>query len=83
MASLYEYRRHADLVADLLPYAAEVGINPTVFRHKDGTLQYAMAYRGHDLDAATLAELRASAARLNNVFLRLGGPRTIRVNFPL
>lgn len=73
MASrLYDYRRHADLVADLLPYAAEVGINPSVWRHKDGTLQYALAYRGQDLDAATLVELRANAARMNNVLLRVG-----------
>jgi type IV secretion system protein VirB4 len=72
MVSLYEYQQSPDHVSDLLPYAAQVAIDPCVLRHKDGTLQYTLAYRGHDLDAATLHELRANAARLNNVFTRFG-----------
>lgn len=70
MYSIKEYRQNPDRLTDLLPWAALVG--PGVILNKDGSFQKSIAFRGPDLDSATESELVAVAARLNNVFKRLG-----------
>jgi type IV secretion/conjugal transfer VirB4 family ATPase len=70
MLNLREYRRHADRLADHLPWAALVA--PGVILNKDGSFQRSFAFRGPDLESATEAELIGIAARSNNVLRRLG-----------
>lgn len=70
MYSIKEYRQNPDRISDLLPWAALVG--PGVILNKDGSFQKTIAFRGPDLDSATQLELVGVAARINNVFKRLG-----------
>jgi type IV secretion system protein VirB4 len=70
MFSLAEYRRHAQSLADFLPWAALVA--PGVVLNKDGSFQRTARFRGPDLDSATPAELVGTTARLNNALRRLG-----------
>ncbi|QKS00364.1 conjugal transfer protein TrbE [Sphingomonas sp. CL5.1] len=70
MMSLAEYRTRAACLADFLPWVALVA--PGIVLNKDGSFQRTAAFRGPDLDSATLAELVAVTARLNNALRRLG-----------
>ncbi len=70
MMSLAEYRRHAQSLADLLPWAALV--RKGVILNKDGSFQRTARFRGPDLDSSTPAELVAITSRLNNALRRLG-----------
>lgn len=70
MYSIKEYRQNPDRISDLLPWAALVA--PGVILNKDGSFQKTIAFRGPDLDSATETELVVIAARMNNVFKRLG-----------
>jgi type IV secretion/conjugal transfer VirB4 family ATPase len=70
MLNLSEYRKHADRLADHLPWAALVA--PGVVLNKDGSFQRTLRFRGPDLESATEAELVGACARLNNVLRRFG-----------
>lgn len=70
MLNLREYRRHADRLADHLPWAALVA--PGVVLNKDGGFQRTIRFRGPDLESATDAELLAVTARVNNMLKRFG-----------
>ena len=70
MYSLYEFLRRPNQLSDLLPWAALIA--PGVILNKDGSLQKSYRFRGPDLDSSTRAGLIAVAAKLNNVFKRLG-----------
>ncbi|PWB79806.1 MAG: conjugal transfer protein TrbE, partial [Methylocystaceae bacterium] len=70
MLSLVEYRRRADRLADLLPWAALVA--PGVVLNKDGSFQRTFRFRGPDLESATEAELVGVCARANNALGRFG-----------
>ena len=70
MLYLGGYRRRQPELADALPWA--LAIKSGVLLNKDGALQHTLAYRGPDLDAATLPALVQIAANLNNVVRRLG-----------
>lgn len=70
MMKLSEYRRSTARLSDYLPWAALVAEG--VVLNKDGSFQRTARFRGPDLDSAVAAELVAVAARLNNVFRRLG-----------
>jgi type IV secretion/conjugal transfer VirB4 family ATPase len=70
MLNLAEYRRRADRLADLLPWAALVA--PGVVLNKDGGFQRTFRFRGPDLESATDAELVGVCARANNALRRLG-----------
>ncbi|MGN6278914.1 MAG: conjugal transfer protein TrbE [Sphingomonas sp.] len=68
MLNLAEYRRHADRLADHLPWAALIA--PGVVLNKDGSFLSVLAFRGPDLESATEAELVGTCARANNVLKR-------------
>ena len=70
MLDLTEYRPHASLLADYLPWGFLVA--PGVVLNKDGSFQKTVQYRGPDLDSATQPELMAVSARLNNLLKRFG-----------
>ncbi|WP_426689978.1 conjugal transfer protein TrbE [Rhodanobacter ginsengiterrae] len=70
MLHLAEYRQRPALLADWLPWAGLVA--PGVVLDKDGAFQRTARFRGPDLDSATLGELIATTARLNNALRRLG-----------
>jgi len=70
MLSLAEYRQRPALLADWLPWAGLVASG--VVLNKDGSFQRTARFRGPDLDSATLGELVATTARLNNALRRLG-----------
>ncbi len=70
MLHLAEYRQRPALLADWLPWAGLVA--PGVVLDKDGAFQRTARFRGPDLDSATLGELVATTARLNNALRRLG-----------
>lgn len=70
MLSLREYRDRAERLADHLPWAALVA--PGVVLNKDGSFLRVLAFRGHDLESATEAELVSACARANNALKRLG-----------
>jgi type IV secretion system protein TrbD len=69
MMSLAEYRRHAQSLADFLPWAALVPEG--VVLNKDSAFQRTARFRGPDLDSSTPAELVATTSRLNNALRRL------------
>ena len=71
MLNLREYRKKADRLTDLLPWALMIA--PGILLNKDGSFQKTFRFRGPDLHSATKAELVSIAARLNNVFKRLQG----------
>ena len=70
MMSLREYRSKAANLPDFLPWAALVA--PGVILNKDGSFQRGFAFRGPDLESATVAELVSVFARANNALKRLG-----------
>lgn len=70
MMNLAEYRRHAQSLADFLPWAALVAEG--VILNKDGSFQRTASFRGPDLESSTSAELVAITSRLNNALRRLG-----------
>ncbi|HEX3423913.1 MAG TPA: conjugal transfer protein TrbE [Sphingomicrobium sp.] len=75
MLNLREYRRHADRLADHLPWAALVA--PGVVLNKDASFQRTCRFRGPDLESATDAELLAVTARVNNMLKRFGSGWTL------
>lgn len=70
MLNLQEYRKSADRLSDLLPWAALVA--PGIVLNKDGSLQSSLSFRGPDLASSTQTQLVAATARLNNALKRLG-----------
>jgi type IV secretion/conjugal transfer VirB4 family ATPase len=70
MFRLAEYRERPSCLADYLPWAGLVG--PGVVLNKDGSFQRTARFRGPDLDSATMSELIATTARINNALKRLG-----------
>jgi type IV secretion system protein VirB4 len=54
------------------PLRLNARIAPGVVLNKDGAFQRTLAFRGPDLDSATLAELMGQSLRLNNALRRFG-----------
>ncbi len=70
MMDLRPYARNGPKLSDYLPWAALIG--PGIILNKDGAFQRTLAFRGPDLDSATLSELMGQASRLNNALRRFG-----------
>ncbi len=70
MMDLRPYARSGPKLSDYLPWAALIA--PGVVLNKDGSFQRTLAFRGPDLDSATLSELMGQASRLNNALRRFG-----------
>jgi type IV secretion system protein VirB4 len=70
MFRLAEYHERPSCLADYLPWAGLVA--PGVVLNKDGSFQRTARFRGPDLDSATMSELIATTARINNALKRLG-----------
>jgi type IV secretion/conjugal transfer VirB4 family ATPase len=70
MYNLNEFLRRPNKLSDLLPWAAFVASG--VILNKDGSFQKTYRFRGPDLDSSTRPGLINIAARVNNVFKRLG-----------
>lgn len=70
MYYLYEFLRRPNKLSDLLPWAMLIA--PGVISNKDGSLQKSYRFRGPDLDSSTRSGLMTAAAKVNNVFKRLG-----------
>jgi type IV secretion/conjugal transfer VirB4 family ATPase len=70
MYYLYEFLRRPNKLSDLLPWAALIA--PGVILNKDGSLQKSYRFRGPDLDSSTRSGMITVAAKVNNVFKRLG-----------
>jgi type IV secretion system protein TrbE len=70
MFRLAEYRDRPSCLADYLPWAGLVA--PGVVLNKDGSFQRTARFRGPDLHSATMSELIATTARINNALKRLG-----------
>ena len=62
MFNLTEFRKKADRMTDLLPWAALV--HPGVMLNKDGSLMQVMQYRGPDIESSTPSQLVSATARL-------------------
>lgn len=67
---LGEYRGRSARLCDHLPWAILIG--PGLILNKDGSFQRTLEYRGPDLASATMSELVAARARLNNGLRRFG-----------
>jgi type IV secretion system protein TrbE len=67
---LGEYRARSARLCDHLPWAILIG--PGLVLNKDGSFQRTLEYRGPDLASATMSELVAARARLNNGLRRFG-----------
>lgn len=74
---LKEYQIEKNKLSTYIPWIALV--DKGVVLNKNGTLQKTLRFRGHDLDSATMYELRNSNGRLNNILTRLGGSWTIHI----
>ncbi len=70
MFNISEFRKQADRLSDLLPWAAMIA--PSVILNKDGSFMSVLLFRGPDLESSTEPQLVAACARLNNAFKRLG-----------
>jgi type IV secretion/conjugal transfer VirB4 family ATPase len=70
MMDLRPYARTGPKLSDYLSWAALIA--PGVLLNKDGSFQRTLAFRGPDLDSATLSELMGQASRLNNALRRFG-----------
>ncbi|HVK82029.1 MAG TPA: conjugal transfer protein TrbE, partial [Verrucomicrobiae bacterium] len=70
MFDLRPYKQSGAKLADYLPWAALIA--PGIVLNKDGSFQRSLAFRGPDLDSATLAELDGASRRLNNALKRFG-----------
>lgn len=70
MMDLSPYRRHPARLSDYLPWGALVA--PGIILNKDGAFQRTLAFRGPDLDSASLSGLMAASGRLSNALRRLG-----------
>lgn len=70
MMDLSLYRRHEARLSDYLPWGAIVA--PGILLNKDGAFQRTLAFRGPDLDSASLAELMGASSRLSTALRRLG-----------
>jgi type IV secretion/conjugal transfer VirB4 family ATPase len=70
MFNLHEYKKRADKLSDLLPWARLVA--PGIVYNKDGSFQRTYRFRGPDLHSSTRQGLISVVANLNNVFRRLG-----------
>lgn len=67
---LRPYRRRAARLSDYLPWGALVA--PGIILNKDGAFQRTLAFRGADLDSASLAELMGTSARIAGALRRFG-----------
>ena len=70
MLNFTEFKKKADRLTDLLPWAALV--DQGIILNKDGSFQQTMQFRGPDLESSTEPQLVAETARLNNALKRLG-----------
>lgn len=70
MLRLIDYRKNAEGLPDLLPYAALV--EPGVVLNKDGSLLAAWQVRGRDTASSTFTELNWIAIRANEAMKQLG-----------
>ncbi|WP_443749482.1 conjugal transfer protein TrbE [Asticcacaulis solisilvae] len=75
MMNLAEYRRHAAILSDYLPWAALIA--PGIVLNKDGAFQRTAKFRGPDLDSSVPSELSAISQRLSSAFRRLGERWTV------
>lgn len=67
---LSPYRRPASRLSDYLPWGALVA--PGIILNKDGAFQRTLAFRGADLDSASLAELMGTSARIAGALRQFG-----------
>ncbi|MDX9982273.1 MAG: conjugal transfer protein TrbE, partial [Lentisphaeria bacterium] len=70
MMDLRPYRRHPARLSDYLPWGALVA--PGIVLNKDGAFQRTLAFRGPDLDSASLSGLMSASGRFSNALRRLG-----------
>ena len=70
MMDLRPYHRRAARLSDYLPWGALVG--PGIILNKDGAFQRTHAFRGADLDSASLAELMGTSARIAGALRQFG-----------
>ena len=68
MFDLSPYRRRGHRLSDYLLWAGLVA--PGIVLNKDGAFQRTLAFRGPDLDSASLTELTGTSARLANALRR-------------
>lgn len=67
---LRPYRPRAARLSDYLPWGALVA--PGIILNKDGAFQRTLAFRGADLDSASLAELMGTSARIAAALRQFG-----------
>lgn len=67
---LSPYRRRMARLSDYLPWGALVA--PGIVLNKDGAFQRTLAFRGPDLDSASLSGLMSASGRLAGALRRLG-----------
>lgn len=70
MFDLRPYHQRATKLSDYLPWGALVA--PGTILNKDGAFQRTLAFRGPDLDSASLTELMGTSARLAAALRRFG-----------
>ncbi|MEX1251373.1 MAG: conjugal transfer protein TrbE, partial [Hyphomonas sp.] len=68
MFDLRPYRRRGARLSDYLPWAGLVA--PGIILNKDGAFQRTLAFRGPDLDSASLTELMGTSNRLASALRR-------------
>lgn len=72
-----EYQNDKNKLSNYLPWIAM--IDEGIILNRNGTLQKTFKFRGHDLDSATVYELKNSNGRLNNILTRLEGNWTMHI----
>ena len=73
-----EYQNEKNKLSTYVPWIAMID-KEAIILNKNGTFQKTLKFRGHDLDSATMYELRNSDARLNDVLRRLDGGWTMHI----
>lgn len=78
MLKLSDYRKNAEGLPDLLPYAALIA--PGIVLNKDGSLLAAWQVRGRDTASSTFTELEWIASRANDAIKQLGNGWMLHMN---
>ena len=73
-----EYQDEKNKLSTYVPWIAIID-KEAIILNKNGTFQKTLKFRGHDLDSATMYELKNSDARLNDVLRRLDGGWTMHI----
>ncbi|OFL29759.1 ATPase [Fusobacterium sp. HMSC064B12] len=73
-----EYQDEKNKLSTYVPWIAMID-KEAIILNKNGTFQKTLKFRGHDLDSATMYELKNSDARLNDVLRRLDGGWTMHI----